>query len=153
MELRILFRICNETDPMLPEQAPPAVQPRITAAPKLRQLYWCDFPSDAQLPEMWKRRPVVIVSYKNTLHGPCTIIPTTTAPQGNSPWAYQLSPHIDWRASWAVCNHPYTIAPSRLSPVRGKIPQVTKEEFNEILKRLTLWLPRPFELDTSGEPS
>jgi mRNA interferase MazF len=102
---------------------------------------------------MWKRRPVVILSYKNTLHGPCTIIPTTTAPQGNSPWACPLSPHIDTRPSWAICNHPYTIAPSRLSPLRGKIPQVTKEEFNEILKRLTLWLPRPFELDKSAVSS
>ena len=142
----MLFVTKNEADTaprgFQPEFMPPAVSPRITAVPKLRQFYWCDFPRDAQLPEMWKRRPVVIVSSKNSLHGPCTIIPTTTAPQGNSPWAYQLSPQIDGRSSWAVCNHPFTIAPSRLWPVRGKIPQVSKEEFNKVLQRLGAWLPR-----------
>lgn len=37
--------------------------------------------------------------------------------------------------------------------MRSKIPQVTKDECNEILKRLTLWLPHPFELDKSPESS
>ncbi len=41
-----------------------AGQPRIIAAPKIRQLYWCDFWCDAQLPEMWKTRPVIVVSYR-----------------------------------------------------------------------------------------
>ena len=63
-----------------PENKPPPVKPRIIAAPKLRQIYWCDFPLDAQLPEMWKTRPVVVISYKNILHGPCTVIPMTTEP-------------------------------------------------------------------------
>jgi len=49
-----------------PELTPPRVQPRIKAAPKHGQIYWCDFWLDAQLPEMWKTRPVVVVSYKNT---------------------------------------------------------------------------------------
>jgi hypothetical protein len=53
-----------------PPDKPPRVQPRILAAPKIRQIYWCDFWLDAHLPEMWKTRPVVVVSYKNTLHGP-----------------------------------------------------------------------------------
>lgn len=128
-----------------PEQRPPRVQPRIVAAPKLGQIYWCDFPRDAQLPEMWKTRPVVVMSYKNTLHGPCLVIPTTTEPQGDNPWAFKLAAHIDGQTSWAVCNHPYTVAPSRFSQVRGKIPRVANAEFNEILARLTRWLPRPFE--------
>ena len=69
-----------------PEQRPRRVQPRITAAPKLGQIYWCDFWLDAQLPEMWKTRPVVVLSYKNTLYGPCLVVPLTAEPQGNSPW-------------------------------------------------------------------
>ncbi len=57
-----------------PEQ-PPSVKPRIIAAPKIRQICWCDFWNDSRLPEMWKTRPVVVVSFKNPLHGPCTAVP------------------------------------------------------------------------------
>ena len=130
-----------------PEQRPRRVQPRIVAAPKHGQIYWCDFWLDAQLPEMWKTRPVVVLSYKNTLHGPCLVLPVTTEPQGNSPWAWELSVSIDGRRNWVVCNHLYTVAPSRLSQVRGGIVRTPNAEFNEILKRVNAWLPRPFELD------
>jgi mRNA interferase MazF len=132
-----------------PDQLPPRVQPRIQAAPKIRQIYWCDFPRDAQLPEMWKVRPVVVVSYRNTLHGPCTVIPFSTASQGNSPWAWEMT-NLDGRKSWAICNHPYTIAPSRFFQPGRIIPKVSEADFNEILQRLNAWLPRPFSLDKSG---
>ena len=83
----------------LPEVRPPKVQPRIIAAPKLRQLYWCDFWRDAQLPEMWKTRPVIVVSYKSGLHSPCLVVPTSTEPQGSNPWAVVLSSSIDGQRS------------------------------------------------------
>jgi mRNA interferase MazF len=54
---------------------PPWVPPRIKAAPKIRQVYWCDLWRDARLPEMWKTRPVIVVSYKNTLTGACLVLP------------------------------------------------------------------------------
>jgi mRNA interferase MazF len=127
-----------------PELQPRRVQPRIIAAPKHGQIYWCDFWLDAQLPEMWKTRPVIVISYKNTLTGPCLVVPTTTSPQGSSPWAWPLSVSIDGQKSWVICNHLYTIAPSRLSQVQAKIPRVPNDEFDEILKRVTAWLPRPF---------
>jgi mRNA interferase MazF len=130
------------------DQKPPRVAPRIVAAPKLRQVYWCDFWRDALLPETWKRRPVIVMSYKNTLHGPCLVIPTTTQTQGGNPWAFQLSGTVDDRFSWAICNHPYTVSTSRLFQVRGRIPSASKAEFNEILRRLNAWLPRPFDLET-----
>jgi len=130
-----------------PELTPPRVQPRIVAAPKHGQIYWCDFWLDAQLPEMWKTRPVVVISYKNSLHGPCLVVPTTTQPQGNSPWAWPMSVSIDGQSSWAVCNHLYTVAPSRFTQIRGTIPRVPNTEFNEILRRVLAWLPRPFEVD------
>ncbi len=88
----------------------------------------------------------MVVSYKNTLHGPCLVIPTTTEPQGSSPWACKLAAHVDGQSNWAICNHPYTVAPSRLSQVRQKIPRVSDAEFNDILKRLMAWLPRPFDI-------
>jgi mRNA interferase MazF len=130
-----------------PELPPPRVQPRIKAAPKHGQIYWCDFWLDAQLPEMWKTRPVVVLSYKNSLYGPCLVIPTSTQPQGGSPWGYELSLSIDGRRTWAVCNHLYTVAPSRLAVGSRGIPRLPKAEFNELLKRVSLWLPRPFALD------
>ncbi len=130
-----------------PEQQPPSVKPRITAAPKLRQVYWCDFPRDAQLPEMWKTRPVVVMSYRNALHGPCLVVPISTKAQREMQWAWELSISLDGRKSWAVCNHLYTVAPSRFSQIRGKIPLLPETDFNEILKRITAWLPRPFDLD------
>ena len=126
---------------------PRRVQPRIIAAPKLGQIYWCGLWLDAQLPEMWKTRPIVVVSYKNALQGPCLVVPVTTAPQETSPWARELSVPIEGKRHWVVCNHIYTVAPSRLSQIKGKIPVVPKAEFNEILKRIGSWLPRPFELD------
>jgi mRNA interferase MazF len=129
-----------------PEQPPRRVQPRIVAAPKHGQLYWCDFWLEAHLPEMWKTRPVVVLSYKNSLSGPCLVVPLTTAPQGGSPWAWELSTAIDGRRHWVLCNHLYTVAPSRLSQIKGKIPRVTNGEFNEILQRVQAWLPRPFDV-------
>ena len=96
---------------------------------------------------MWKTRPVVVISYKNSLHGPCLVVPTTTQPQGNSPWAWPMSVSIDGQSSWAVCNHLYTVAPSRFTQIRGTIPRVPNTEFNEILRRVLAWLPRPFEVD------
>jgi mRNA interferase MazF len=120
---------------------PPSVQPRIRTAPKVRQIYWCDFPRDAQLPEMWKTRPVVVVSYKNSLHGPCLVAPISTKPQYDMEWAWELSISLDGRKTWVVCNHLYTIAPSRLSTFPGKIPRLSPEEFSQILQKIKKWLP------------
>ena len=124
------------------------MKPRIIAAPKIRQIYWCDFWKDAYLPEMWKTRPVVVVSYKNALHGPCLVVPISTEPQGNNPWAHKLSAGVEGTVhAWAICNHPSTVAPSRLSQFRGNIPLISKEDFNAILLLLTKWLPVPFAIE------
>ena len=128
----------------LPEQAPPRIPPRITAAPKHGQVYWCDYPRDAHSPEMWKTRPIVVISYKNALHGPCLVVPLSTADQGQSPWAWEIALKIEGRRNWAVCNHLYTMAPSRFSQVKGHIPRISNSDFNAILDRIQAWLPRPF---------
>ena len=126
------------------QDRPPWVTPRITAAPKIRQVYWCDFWKDAQLPEFWKTRPVIVVSYKNTLHGPCLVVPTTTIPQESNPWAHRLSVTFDDVQSWAVCNHLATVSPSRFSQFKGRIPICPKEDFNAVLACIGRWLPVPF---------
>ena len=123
-------------------QPPPRVPPKVKAAPRIRQMYWCRLPTDAELPELWKVRPVIIVSYRNTLHGAVTVIPTTTVEQVANPWAYKLHTSLDpSRVSWAICDKPMTVAVSRLQPHRT-IPRVTGDEFSEVIKLLLAWLPK-----------
>jgi mRNA interferase MazF len=139
---------CAEMVPAVTSPAmdkPPYVKPTILAAPKIRNVYWCDFWKDALLPEMWKKRPVLVVSYKNRLNGPCTVLAISTDPQeGQSAvWAYPLPIEVEpGRKSWVVCNHLYTVSPSRLSQVRGGVPRLDETHFNAILAKLYEWLPR-----------
>lgn len=126
------------------ETRPPAVKPRLKSAPKIRQMYWCDFPDDAQLPEFWKRRPVIVVSYRHTLYGAVTVIPCSTLDQPGNPWAVKLATTMTPGAvSWAICDKPTTVAVSRLSADRTGIPRLPEPEFNAILSRLLMWLPVP----------
>lgn len=127
-----------------PEITPPAVPPHLRAAPKIRQMYWCDFPQDARLPEFWKRRPVIVVSYKNTLSGAVTVIPCSTLDQAGNPWAVPLSMSmVPGVSSWAICDKPYTVAVSRLLPERTGIPRLPITDFNAVLSKLLEWLPKP----------
>ena len=112
---------------MLDNEKPPRIQPRVKAAPKIRQLYWCDFPRDAQLPEFWKRRPVIIISYKNTLHGAVTVIPCSTSEQKDLEYALKLKTSIDGRNSWAICDKLTTVAVSRLTIGTEGIKRVTED--------------------------
>ncbi|KPM13719.1 type II toxin-antitoxin system PemK/MazF family toxin [Citromicrobium sp. WPS32] len=124
---------------------PPRVRPKLVAAPKIRGIYWCDFWQDVMLPEMWKKRPVLIVSYKNTLSGPCSVRPISTDPQEgeSAEWAYKLPLEIEkGRDSWVVCNHIYTVSPSRLEQVKGGVLRLQEADFHAILKRMFDWLPR-----------
>jgi mRNA interferase MazF len=110
---------------------PTWVSPRIKAAPKIRQIYWCEYWKDARLPEMWKTRPV------------------SSEPQDLNKWAHRLSIEIegDGVTSWAVCNHPATVSPSRFMQFNHGIPLLPKADFNQVLERLMKWLPQPFSLD------
>jgi mRNA interferase MazF len=123
-------------------ETPPRIKPRLKAAPKIRQLYWCDFPKDAQLPEFWKRRPVIIISYKTNLHGVVTVIPCSTQNQTGNKWAFPLETTIDNRTAWAICDKITTVAVSRLLPDKGGIKRMPESEFNELLKIVFDWLPK-----------
>jgi mRNA interferase MazF len=123
-------------------EPPPRVPPTVIAAPRIWQVYWCRLPTDAELPELWKIRPGIIVSFKNTLHGAVTIIPTTTVEQPGNQWAYRLTMSLDpSKVSWAICDKPMTVAVSRLQP-RRIIPRLTQEDFREVMLRLLEWLPK-----------
>ena len=124
-------------------QKPPQVTPRLIGAPKIRQLYWCDFPLDAQLPEFWKRRPVVILSYRNSLYGAVSVIPCSTGDQAGNKWAVPMQTTIDGRASWAICDKLSTVAVSRLSVDRRGIAQMPVGELDDIVRCVLEWLPKP----------
>jgi mRNA interferase MazF len=125
------------------EAKPPRVKPRLTSAPKIRQIYWCDFWKDAHLPEMWKTRPVVVVSYRNTLLGICMVLPFSSEPANDkNPWACpQRLPGRD-TSSWAICNQPSSVAVSRLVQFATPTPRLTDLEFAPILTKLLEWLPK-----------
>lgn len=128
------------------EDKPPRVAPRLIAAPKIRQLYWCDFPKDGQLPEFWKNRAVLVISFRNTLMGAVTIIPCSGQEQDDNKWALRLPRSIDGKASWAICDKPTSLAVSRFTPQKGAIPRLTDEEFRPILSLTLKWLtPSGFE--------
>lgn len=120
---------------------PPKKQPSLRSAPKIRQIYWCEFPHDAQLPEFWKQRPVVVLSYRQTLYSTVTVVPCSSQEQGSNKWAYSLTTTIDGKPSWAICDKPTTVAVSRLTPHKGDIPRLTESEFNDMLKIVVDWLP------------
>ncbi len=133
--------MCNKEEEQL---APPRIEPRIRSAPKVRQVYWCEYPRDAILPEMWKIRPVIIVSHRAKLRGPCLVLPISTAISNEGgEWTYKLQRLDGFAGNWAICNHVTTVSTSRLSQIDGKIPRLDQEEFNAILDLIGAWIPAP----------
>ncbi len=126
---------------MAEDEKPPHIKPTIKSAPKIRQLYWCDFPKDAQLPEFWKRRPVIVISYRNFLHGTVTVIPCSTQAQTHT-HVFPLRTTIDGRAAWAICDKPYTVAVSRLTLDKGGVKRMPEDEFHALLAVVLDWLPK-----------
>lgn len=124
------------------EDKPPRVKPRLKSAPKVRQLYWCDFPKDAQLPEFWKRRPVIILSMNATLYGAVVVVPCSTQAQPDPKLAFPLQTTIDGRAAWAICDKPTTVAVSRLIPDKHGIVRMPMDEFHAMLAVVLSLLPR-----------
>jgi len=96
------------------------------------------------MPEMWKVRPVIIVSFRNPLGGTVTVVPCTTVDQQDARWAFQLTTTIDGtERAWALCDKIATAAVSRLLPDKGGIRRLPAQEFDDLLHVLFDWLPRP----------
>jgi uncharacterized protein YifN (PemK superfamily) len=90
--------------------------------PRRGEVLVCDFDSGFQPPEMVKKRPVVVISVKES-HGRrlCTVVPfSTTPPHPPSAWHHAL-PHVQvpgWQANgeiWAKCDMLATVSFSRLN--------------------------------------
>lgn len=124
-------------------RTPPRLKARLTSAPRIREMFWCDFPDDAQLPEFWKTRPVLIVSFKQGLQDTVTVVPCSSQDQAGNKWGVKLSKSLTaGQETWAVCDKPTTVAVSRLTANRGKPPRLEESEFNEVLKLVLTWLPK-----------
>jgi mRNA interferase MazF len=124
-------------------ETPPRIKPRVKSAPKVRQVYWCEFPQDAQLPEMWKVRPVLIIGKKATLYGRITALPLSSKSQPDNPYAYRIVSPIDGKDTWVICDYLISLAVSRLSPPDRVIPRVDEDDFNKIIELAYSLLPTP----------
>jgi len=115
---------------------------KIKAAPKVGSLYWCSLYEEAQIhvPEFWKKRPVIVISRRNTLHGKVTILPITTDDDnetyGNSIELSEITREkINGKRCWVVCDHPMTVATSRLDFVHKNPPRIEPGELAPILEK------------------
>jgi mRNA interferase MazF len=113
---------------------------KIQAAPKVGALYWCSLPPEntIHLPEFWKKRPVVVISRKNTLRGKVVVLPITTdddneAHENSIELSQSECDKINGKRCWVVCDHPMTVATSRLDYVRRNPPRIATEELAVIL--------------------
>ena len=132
-------------------EKPPRIKPRLSQAPKVRDMYWCDFPRDAHLPEFWKRRPVIVMASDRALSGAVTVIPCSSQDQAGNRWAIPLVTTIDGVGpSWAICDKPASVAVSRLTVDASGRRRVPSEEFTAVLALLLRWLPA---LSASPAPS
>lgn len=102
------------------DSAPPRVRTALAKAPRTREIFWCQFPRDAELPEFWKVRPVVVLSRRVDLNGTVFVVPCTSHDQTGSVDAVALSTTIGGSRTWAVCDKPVSVAVSRLRAPKEK---------------------------------
>ncbi|WP_336287438.1 type II toxin-antitoxin system PemK/MazF family toxin [Bartonella sp. CB60] len=130
----------QKSDLNAPYQKPTHIKPRIKSAPRIRQVFWCDFPHDAILPEFWKKRPVLILSKNAKLYGNVIVLPFTTKSQPNNPAAYPLQSPIENKKAWIICNYVTTVSVSRLS-CSHTVPRFPKEDFEKVITLMFQYLP------------
>jgi len=122
----------------------------IKAAPRVGGMYWCAFHDERHihLPEMWKVRPVVVVSRKNNLRGKVTVLPFSTSDRNESgEFAFEVSAEtrkiVDHERTWVLCDHPCTVATSRLSQIKGAVPRMPGDELADVLRLMLKSLAAP----------
>jgi len=122
----------------------------------------CDFDTGFRVPEMVKRRPVVVVS-KTSTHGRglCTVVPfSTTEPNPQMPWHVFIFNPLDGHLPrhhpfghpglvWAKCDMLYTVAFERVTRVHRRINgkrdylgvRVSARDLDDILNGVYAYLP------------
>ena len=99
----------------------------IKSAPRIGQIYWCDFSKDAIKPEIHAEHPAVIVSKKNEIRGIVTILPCTTSDNSNNRNAVEIpAPFRADAKTWVLCNHITTVSTARLRVGNKGIPRISR---------------------------
>ncbi|MCY3878988.1 MAG: type II toxin-antitoxin system PemK/MazF family toxin [Rhodobacteraceae bacterium] len=130
------------------EKLPGERRLRIKSAPRIRQVFWCDYPNPehTQKPEFYKTRPVVVLSRNSTLHGVVIVVPLSGKQQTDERNTLKIRSPIDGDDCWVVCNHVHTVSTRRLNPPSQVIPKVTEDDFEEIKEKVCNNLPlRPYD--------
>ena len=114
---------------------------------KKKQLVYCDF-DGMIVPEMTKKRPVIIVSFRYR-HGLCTIVPVSTVPPSKiEDWHYKLPKKslptsLRNQECWVKCDMITSVATGRLERVKngGQFANffVSEEDFAEIIKGIKVF--------------
>lgn len=119
--------------------------------PRAGQVFWVDFPHDAYAPEFVGEHPGVVIRSANNLSEPVILVPLTHRDPGSNPHAHKLLRNPDPRdaeASFAICNHLYTVALGRLRrfEVRGFPRDVflDQQDLAEVFDRVQRVLARVF---------
>ena len=81
---------------------PPRKALAIKSAPRIRQIYWCRFPDDA---EFWKTRPVVILSKTIKLHGSVIVLLCSSKFQPKNRNAVFIKLPFSEEKPWVICNY------------------------------------------------
>lgn len=140
------------------EDAPKSFPITIRAAPRIGNVYWCQFhnANAIHLPEIWKTRPVIVVSKRNYIKGKVMVLPFSTAISNrNNKFAISLSKEIisqiDGLESWVLCDHIITVSTSRLRQVNGKVPRIKGELLGNILSTMLDCLGTPIKSLTNNQ--
>ena len=140
---------------MTTDMSPPEKRPvRLSKAPRIRRVYWCDFPKDAHKPEFWKLRPVVIISRTAKFYGLVKVVPFSTMPQHDKLNTHEMpSPFDKTLKAWAICNYIATVATSRLTQDRLGVPLVEQTDFDQIVQKVFASLPDRKRAAPKSNPS
>lgn len=88
----------------------------------------CDF-NHQMVPEMVKKRPVVVISRKSSNSGLCTVVPlSNTVPTAIEPWHAMMSREhlpqsMQGKDCWAKCDCLTTVCFARLDRIKIKDPR------------------------------
>lgn len=127
------------------EEKPVQQKISIKTAPQIKQIFWCHFPDakHVHLPEFWKIRPVIIVSYKNMIQGSVTVIPCSTKEDNKIDWwAVPVNLKLNDYEGYAICDKITTVATSRLKLPQGGYKRISQDEFDKILEKIGGRLPK-----------
>ena len=98
-------------------------QHSLHGTPRVGQVFWVDFPSDAYAPEFEREHPGIVVRAAQSMKETCIIVPLTHRPAENNPHAHKLikNPNRDDpEDAWAICNHLYTVSLGRLRRLKQR---------------------------------